>query len=92
MTSALRWLLLRGLPCTKHKTINGHGLSGHHFSTMVRFNVKKVSNINSYLLGYLCGSLGFNGFFRLDGFFLDGSLVLNRRVSKFSETSGHTLC
>ena len=92
LTSALRWLLLCGLPCTGHKAINGHGLLGHHVSTTIRFSIRKVSNINSYLLGYLRGSLGFNKLLGLGGFLLDWSLFLNRRVSKFSETSGHTLC
>ena len=84
--------MLRSLPCTEHKVINGHGLPGHHVSTMIRFSIKKVSNINGYLLSYLRGSLGFNRLFGLGRFLLDGSLFLNRRISKFSETSGLTLC
>ena len=44
------------------------------------------------MLGYLHGSLRFNGLFELGRFLLDGSLFLNRHVSKFSETSRHTLC
>ena len=89
LTLALRWLLLRGLPCTGHKAINGHGLLGHHVSTTIRFSIRKVSNINSYLLGYLRGSLGFDGLFWLGGFLLDKSLFLNKCVSKFLEMSGH---
>lgn len=91
LTSALRWLLLCSLPCTKHKAINGHGLPSHHVSTPIRFGIKKVGNINGYLLGYLCGSLGFNGLFGLGEFLLDESLFINRRASKFSKMSGHTL-
>ena len=75
LTPALGWLLLRGLPYPEHKTINVHGLSGHYVSTTVRFGVREVSKIDSYLLGSLCGSL-----------------VLNRRVSKFLETLGHVFC
>ena len=40
LTSALRWLLLRCLPCPGHKTINGHGFSDHHVFTTVRFDVR----------------------------------------------------
>ena len=88
----LRRLLLHGLPFTGHKAINGHGLLGHHVSTTIRFSIRKVSNINGYLLGYPHRSLGFNGLFGLGRFLLDGSLFLNRCVSKFLETLGHTLC
>ena len=81
LTSALRWLLLRGLPCAGYKTINGHGLSGHHVSTTIRFNVRGVNKLYSYLLDFPSGSLGFNKFFGLGGFFLNGSLILNRCMS-----------
>ena len=91
LTSALRWLLLHSLPCTRCKAINGHGLLGHHISTTIGFSIRKVSNINSYLLGYLRGSLGFDGLFWLGGFLLDKSLFLNKCVSKFLEMSGHAL-
>ena len=92
LTSAVRWLLLCGLPCTRHKAINGHGHLGHHVSTTIGFSIRKVSNINNYLLGYPHRSLGFDRLFGLGGFLLDESLFLNRHVSKFSETSGHMLC
>ena len=74
-------MLLRGLPCAGYKTINGHGLSGHHVSTTIRFNVRGVNKLYSYLLDFPSGSLGFNKFFGLGGFFLNGSLILNRRMS-----------
>ena len=74
-------MLLHGLPCAGYKTINGHGLSGHHVSTTVRFGVRGVNKLYSYLLGFLSGSLGFNEFFGLGGIFLNRSLILNRHVS-----------
>ena len=92
MTSTLRWLLLCDLPCPEYKTINGHGLSSHHVSTTVRFDVREVNKFYSYLLNSLSESFRFNGFFELGGFFLNESLVTNRRMSKFSETSGHVFC
>ena len=92
LTLAMRWLLLHGLPCTGHKTVYSHGLPGHHISTMNRFGIRKVSNINGKLIGFLCGSLGFSRFFGLCRFLLDGSFFLNRCMSKFSETLGHALC
>ena len=88
---ALRWLLLCGLPRTGHETVYGHGFSGHHIFTTIRFGIRKVSNINGKLLSFLRESLGFSGFFGLCGFLLDGSFFLNKCVSKFSETSGHAL-
>ena len=60
LTLALRWLLLRGLPCTRHKTVYGHGLLGHHISTRIRFSIRKVSNTNDNV-GAL-GSTGFSGY------------------------------
>ena len=92
LTLDLRWLLLRGLPCTGHKTVYSHGLLGHHISSMIRLGIKKVSNINGKLIGCLRGSLGFSKFFRLCGFLLDRSFFLNRCVSKFSNMLGHALC
>ena len=92
LTLALRWLLLHSLPFTGHKTVYSHGFSGHHISTTIRFSIRKVSNINGKLIGFLHESLGFNRFFELCGFLLDGSFFLNRCVSKFSETLGHALC
>ena len=48
---------------------------------MIRFNVRGVNKLYSYLLDFPSGSLGFNKFFGLGGFFLNGSLILNRRVN-----------
>ena len=56
LTTALRRLLLRGLPCAGHKMINCHGLSGHHVFTTVGFNFKGVNRFYSYLLGFLTGA------------------------------------
>ena len=44
LTSALKWLPLPGRPSTEHKTINGHGLLGHHVSTTIRFSIRKVND------------------------------------------------
>ena len=92
LTLDLRWLLLRGLPCTGHKTVYSYGLPGHHISSMIRLGIKKVSNINGKLIGCLRRSLGFSKFFGLCGFLLDRSFFLNRCVSKFSNMLGHALC
>ena len=81
LTSTLRWLLLRDLPCPEYKTINGHGLSSHHVSTTVRFDVREVNKFYSYLLNSLSESFRFNGFFGLGGFFLNESLVTDRHMS-----------
>ena len=51
LTSALRWLLLPGLPGTGHKAIDGYGLPSHHVSTTIRFSIKKVGDINNCFLG-----------------------------------------
>ena len=48
---------------------------------MIRFNVRGVNKLYSYLLDFPSRSLEFNEFFGLGGFFLNGSLILNRRVS-----------
>ena len=80
-----------GLPRLGHEPINGHGLPSYHVSTTVRFSIKRGSGINGCLLGLdgiLHGSLRFGNFFRLCGFCLDGILVFNGRVSKFTEVSG----
>ena len=50
MTLALRWLLLPDLPGTRHKAIDGHGLPSHHVFTTIGFSIRKVGDINSYLL------------------------------------------
>ena len=41
--------------CAGYKTINGHGLSGHHVSTTIRFNVRGVNKLYSYLLDFPSG-------------------------------------
>ena len=64
-----------------YKTINGHGLSSHHVFTTVKFDVRGVNKFYSYLLDSLSESLRFNGFFGLGVFFLNRSLILNKRMS-----------
>ena len=94
LTSALGWLLLCSLPRPRNESINGHGLPSHHVFTAIRFSIRRGSEINSCLLsldGILHVSLGFGSFFRLRGFCLDGILVFNGRVSKFTEALGYTL-
>ena len=43
------------------------------------------------MLGFLYGSLGFNRFLRLCGFFLNGIFFLDWFVGELSEMPGHTL-
>ena len=51
LTLALRWLLLPSLPSTGQKVVDHHGLPGHHVSTTIGLGVRKVSDVNSFLLG-----------------------------------------
>ena len=78
---ALRWLLLHGLPCVKHKMINCHGLSGHHVFVTFGFSFREVNRFCSYLLGFLNKSFGFNRGLGLGEGFLNRSLGFNKHVS-----------
>ena len=40
LTTTLGWLLLRDLPSARHKTINCHGLSGHHVFITIGFGFR----------------------------------------------------
>ena len=91
LTLALWWLLLPGLPGTGHKVVDHHGLPGHHVSTTIGLGVRKVSDVNSFLLSWLCENHGFTRLFGLGRSPLYGSLFHNSRMSKFSKTSGHAL-
>ena len=85
MTTALRWLLLRGWSGTGHKMINHHCLSCHHVFTSIGFDFRGVNRFGNYFLDFLSGSLGFNRGLRMNRGFR-----LNELMCLFSAVLRHT--
>ena len=73
LTTALRWLLLRGWMGTEHKAINCHCPLCHHVFTLVGFDFRGANRFDNYFLSFLNGNFefgrghGFNRGLRLRG-------------------------
>jgi len=80
LTATLRGFPLHGLSCSRHKTVNYHGLSGHHVFTTVGFGFGVIRFYN-YFLGYLNRSLRFSRDLGLGEIFLNNISRFNRSVS-----------
>ena len=67
---------LNGLPCTRHETINDHGLPGHHVFAEKGIGGRQIGYVNCKMLSFLYGGLEFSRVLGVSGslnksFFLD---------------------